>query len=509
MKNHISSILATILAAVAVSCTDAGTYEFASLYEGLQFDMPRVERPQIPSRNVCITDFGGVGDGLTLNTKAFADAIDNLVSLGGGRITVPEGMWLSGPITLKSGIELHLEKNAVLMFDPDMDLYQIIDTNFEGQDMQRCISPINAYKVKDIAITGEGIIDGNGQAWRELKMFNCPPTVWKARVASGGVLSNKGDVWFPDEGYKLARENSNGFNKPNDDLDKLFIKRFLRPVLVSIRECENVLLEGCTFQNSPAWNLHPLFSKNVIIKDVTVRNPAWSVNGDGLDIDACENVILTGTSFDVGDDAICIKSGKDEDGRRHAVKCRNLLISDCTVYSGHGGFVVGSEMSGGVENIRISDCVFNGTDVGLRFKSTRGRGGVVKDIWIDNIRMKDIINDAVIFNLYYGGKSVSEMKAQGVNAGGVGDIPEVDETTPQFKDIHVSRVICNGAASAIYINGLPEMPVSGMDFTDCIFKAAKGVEINHARDICLTGVKVITPDGEGIIRNDVENLTVK
>ena len=218
MKNHISSILATILAAVAVSCTDAGTYEFASLYEGLQFDMPRVERPQIPSRNVCITDFGGVGDGLTLNTKAFADAIDNLVSLGGGRITVPEGMWLSGPITLKSGIELHLEKNAVLMFDPDMDLYQIIDTNFEGQDMQRCISPINAYKVKDIAITGEGIIDGNGQAWRELKMFNCPPTVWKARVASGGVLSNKGDVWFPDEGYKLARENSNGFNKPNDDL---------------------------------------------------------------------------------------------------------------------------------------------------------------------------------------------------------------------------------------------------------------------------------------------------
>ena len=125
MKNHISSILATILAAVAVSCTDAGTYEFASLYEGLQFDMPRVERPQIPSRNVCITDFGGVGDGLTLNTKAFADAIDNLVSLGGGRITVPEGMWLSGPITLKSGIELHLEKNAVLMFDPDMDLCSV------------------------------------------------------------------------------------------------------------------------------------------------------------------------------------------------------------------------------------------------------------------------------------------------------------------------------------------------------------------------------------------------
>ena len=123
--------------------------------------------------------------------------------------------------------------------------------------------------------------------------------------------------------------------------------------------------------------------------------------------------------------------------------------------------------------------------------------------------MKDIINDAVIFNLYYGGKSVSEMKAEGVAAGGTGDIPKVDETTPQFRDIHVSRVICNGAASAIYLNGLPEMPVSGMDFTDCIFKASKGIEINHARDISLTGVKVITPEGDSIIRNDVENLTVK
>ena len=229
MKHFIQNILAAALATIAVSCTGGKTYEFASLYEGLQFDMPRVERPRIPSRSVCITDFGGVGDGLTLNTKAFADAIDKLVSLGGGRITVPAGMWLSGPITMKSGIELHLEKNAVLMFDPDMDLYPIIETNFEGQDMKRCISPINAYQVKDIAITGEGIIDGNGQAWRELKRFNCPPKLFDSRVAGGGVLSDKGDVWFPDEGYKLARENSNGFNKPNDGLDLQFIKRFLRP----------------------------------------------------------------------------------------------------------------------------------------------------------------------------------------------------------------------------------------------------------------------------------------
>ena len=196
-------------------------------------------------------------------------------------------------------------------------------------------------------------------------------------------------------------------------------------------------------------------------------------------------MILSGSSFDVGDDAICIKSGKDEDGRRHGKACRNLLISDCTVYHGHGGFVVGSEMSGGVENIRVTGCRFIGTDVGLRFKSTRGRGGVVKNIWCDHIYMKDIVSYGVIFNLYYAGVAATDMPE-----GRVEPEVEVDETTPEFRDMHMSDILCSGAAQAIFINGLPEVPVRNIGFKDCSFTARKGAEVNFAEGVTFENVTV-------------------
>jgi polygalacturonase len=255
--------------------------------------------------------------------------------------------------------------------------------------------------------------------------------------------------------------------------------------MVSFRECERVLLEDCTFQNSPCWNIHPLWCKDVVVRNITVRNPHYSANGDGIDIDACENVILTGSSFDVGDDAICIKSGKDEDGRNHARKCRNLIISDCTVYHGHGGFVVGSEMSGGVENIRVTGCRFIGTDVGLRFKSTRGRGGLVKDIWCDHIYMKDIVSYGVIFNLYYAGVAATDMAE-----GGGADLLPVDETTPEFRNFRFSDILCAGAEQAIYINGLPELPVNHIAFENCKFTARKDVEVHYAEEVTFEDVTV-------------------
>ena len=204
-------------------------------------------------------------------------------------------------------------------------------------------------------------------------------------------------------------------------------------------------------------------------------NPSWSQNGDGIDIDACYGVYLHDSHFDVGDDAICIKSGKDEDGRRHGRACSNLLIENCTVYAGHGGFVIGSEMSGGVHDVSVKNCTFIGTDVGLRFKSQRGRGGVVRNINIENIYMKDIIGDAIIFNLFYAGKPATEADKDG-NAEA---IPQVDETTPEFRDIRISNIICNGAGSAVYVNGLPEMPVSNLSIKDCIFRAKKGIETHN------------------------------
>ncbi|MCR5710284.1 MAG: glycoside hydrolase family 28 protein [Bacteroidales bacterium] len=449
------------------------------------FSMPEVQLPRIPERKVLITDFGGIGDGVTLNTEAFARAIGHLSDKGGGVLEVPAGIWFTGPIALKDKIELRVTRDAVIVFSTDQDLYPIIDTNFEGLDVRRCLSPIHAEGAHDIAITGGGIIDGSGDAWREVKKRKVSSDQWKAIVARGGLVSEKGDVWFPDEGYAKARATAGSLNYPDPSLDENEIKTFLRPVLVSLRECERVLLEGCTFQNSPCWNLHPLYCKDVTIRNITVRNPHYSANGDGIDIDACENVVLTGSSFDVGDDAICIKSGKDADGRRHARKCRNLLISDCTVYHGHGGFVVGSEMSGGVENIRVTGCRFIGTDVGLRFKSTRGRGGLVKDIWCDHIYMKDIVTYGVIFNLYYAGVAATEL-----DGSAKADIQPVDETTPEFRDMHISDIVCNGADQAIFINGLPELPVSGIGFTDCVFTAKKGAEVNFARDITFDNVIV-------------------
>ena len=470
--------------ALLCSC-DKECKRLDSLYEGLPFAMEKVALPDIPKRSVCLTDFGGVGDGAFMNTEAFARAIDALVQKGGGRLVVPAGIWRTGPIALQSRTELHLEADAMVVFDTDQDLYPIIDTNFEGLDVRRCTSPIHAEGAHDIAITGRGIIDGSGDAWREVKKVKVGDTQWEELVAGGGVLSDDGKVWFPDEGYKKARLSAGTLNLPDPSLDENEIKTFLRPVLVSLRECERILLQGVTFQNSPCWNLHPLWCRDLVVEDVTVRNPHYSANGDGIDIDGCEGVILVGSSFDVGDDAICIKSGKDEDGRRHARTCRKLIISDCTVYHGHGGFVVGSEMSGGVEDILVRDCRFIGTETGLRFKSTRGRGGVVKDIWCDHIYMKDIVTYAVIFNLYYAGVAATELAD-----GQVEPIVEVDETTPEFRDMHFSDILCSGARQAIYINGLPEMPVRGISFQSSRFFADEDVTLQNAGDVTFSNVIV-------------------
>jgi len=447
--------------------------------------MEEITLPEIPSFEVNLEDFGAVGDGVTICTDAFRKAFETLESKGGGHLNVPDGIWFTGPIELKDNTDLHLGENAVIVFSSDQDLYPIIDANFEGLDMRRCLSPIHAEGAKNISITGGGIINGSGDAWREVKKRKVGDDQWKDILKKGGVLADDGSAWYPDEGYKKARLTAGSLNRPDPGLDENEIKTFLRPVMVSLKECENILLEGVTFENSPAWNLHPLWCRNLTIRNITVRNPHYSANGDGIDIDGCENVYLSGSSFDVGDDAICIKSGKDEDGRRHARTCRNLIIENCTVYHGHGGFVIGSEMSGGVENILVKDCTFIGTDVGLRFKSTRGRGGLVKDIWCENIYMKDIISYGVIFDLYYAGVAASDMPE-----GRESDLVPVDETTPEFRDIRFKGIVCSGAKQAIYINGLPEMPLKGLEFRNSIFTSEKPAEISNSEPIVFDNVTV-------------------
>lgn len=489
---------------LAVSCA-SGAGEFDYLYEGLPFEMGMVSRPQIPDFSVNLLDFGGVPDGTTLNTEAFAAAMDELSSRGGGHLIVPAGVWRTGPIGIKSNIDLHVEHDAVVVFDPSRELYPVIRTSFEGLDTRRCESPIHADGEKNISITGGGVFDGSGESWRMVKKSKMTESQWKKQVASGGVLSEDGTAWYPDEGFVIAMKSAN-MNDPDPSLPDSLVKSFLRPVMVSLRNCENVLLEDCLFQNSPAWNIHPLLCKNLIIKDITVRNPEYSQNGDGLDIESCTDAVVVGSTFDCGDDGICIKSGKDADGRKRGVPCKGLIVDGCTVYHGHGGFVVGSEMSGGVQNMKVSNCRFLGTDVGLRFKSKRGRGGVVEGIWIDSIYMTDIVTETVLFDLFYMGKSA-------VEAAGDEQVEEpafpVDETTPAFRDIHISNVVCAGAARAMYFNGLPEMPVSGIDISDCVITSRKGIEIRWSDNVALRNVKVTPQTGEPLVTSHVNNLTVE
>ena len=505
---HTLMILAA--AAMTACCADKAC-EQADVYANLPFEMPKVELPSIPDREVSIVDFGAVGDGITLNTEAFAAAIDNVAEQGGGTVNVPDGIWFTGPIVLKDNIELHLSNHAMILFSPDQSLYPLTEIIFEGLNTWRMQSPISARGVKNVAITGGGVIDGSGDAWRMVKQSKVTEGAWKKLVASGGIVD--GTNWFPTESYYRGQkgatdQNVNENMKTKEDFEP--IRDFLRPVMVAIHNCDNVLLQGVTFQNSPCWTVHPAICTNLTIDGVTVRCPAYAQNGDGLDIESCKNVLVINSSIDAGDDAICIKSGKNEDGRKRGIPCENVVVDNCIVFHGHGGFVVGSEMSGGVKNVSVRNCTFSGTDVGLRFKSTRGRGGVVENIFIENITMNNIVTDGLLFDLFYGGKSASEALADG-DEGEASDMPfkPVDETTPAFRNISIKDVRCNGARRAMLFNGLPEMNVENVSVENAWFYTSTGAQINESTNVELKNVTIVPTQGPALAINNAKNVTTE
>jgi polygalacturonase len=462
-------------------------------FEGIEFDMPAIQEPEIPDFEVNIRDFGAVEGGQVLNSKAFADAINAVSEKGGGRVVVPAGIWLTGPIILKSNLELFTESGAVVIFSENKDLYPVIETSFEGLDTWRCISPIYGKNVENVAFTGHGVWDGSGDAWRFVKKSKLTASQWKELVASGGVLNDKKNEWYPSEQFKKAQESAN-MNVPAGLTTKEeyeAIRDFLRPVMVSIQNSKRVLFDGLTFQNSPAWCIHPLMVEDLVVRNLTVRNPWYSQNGDGIDIESCKNVLVENCNFDVGDDAICIKSGKDEDGRQRGVPSENLVIRNNIVYHGHGGVTVGSEMSGGVRNMHVSNCTFMGTDVGLRFKSNRGRGGVVENIFISDVRMTNIPSNAISFNLFYGGMSVSEMLASGKTEG-LAQAEPVTEKTPQFKNISIKNIVVKGAQQAVILQGLPEMKLENVTMTDMLLEAENGFSIVDAENVKIEGIELFT-----------------
>lgn len=479
-------------------------------FEGIEFEMPDISEPEIPDYTVSITDFGAVNGGKVLNTKAFAEAIDAVTEKGGGKVVIPAGVWLTGPIILKSNLELHAEAGALIIFSENKDLYPLVYTSFEGLNTWRCMSPIYGVNLENIAFTGKGVWDGSGDAWRFVKKSKVTESHWKKLVKSGGVVNKDGDEWYPSEQYLEAVSGPADQNVRSDlktKEDFMAVRDFLRPVMLSIQNSKRVMLDGPTFQNSPAWCLHPLVVEDLIVRNVTVRNPWYSQNGDGLDVESCKNVLVENCSFDVGDDAICIKSGKDEHGRERDVPCENLVIRNNIVYHGHGGVTVGSEMSGGVRNMHVSNCTFIGTDVGLRFKSNRGRGGVVEGIYISGVQMKNIPTFAISFNLYYGGRSASEMLEEG-GGGNRSDAEPVSEETPQFKDIEISDVVVDGANQAVLLQGLPEMNLENVKLSNMVLSADMGITIADATGIEMNNVQLETKDGKAIAMYNVKDVAI-
>lgn len=485
-----------------------------NLYAGLPFDMPRVEQPAFANNEVNIREFGAVSDGATLNTRAINDAIQAVNAKGGGKVVIPEGLWLTGPIELLSNVNLYTEPNALVVFTGDFDAYPIIATSFEGMETRRCQSPISARNAENIAITGHGTFDGSGDSWRPVKKEKLTAAQWDKLVKSGGVLDASKKIWYPTAGSLKGAMACKMFNNPEGietDAEWEEIKPWLRPVMVNIVKSKKVLLEGVTFKNSPSWCLHPLSCEHITLNNVKVFNPWYSQNGDAIDLESCKNALIINSVFDAGDDAICIKSGKDEDGRKRGEPCQNVIVKNNTVLHGHGGFVVGSEMSGGVKNIYVADCTFLGTDVGLRFKSTRGRGGVVENIHIENIYMINIPNEPLLFDLFYGGKGAGEEPEEELIKRMKTAVPPVTVETPSFRDIHISNIYCKGSGRAMFFNGLPEMPIKNVSVRNVVItEAQEGAVISQADGVTLDNVRIETIGKEkDILRiKDSKNIKV-
>ncbi|MBC7723044.1 MAG: glycoside hydrolase family 28 protein [Pedobacter sp.] len=416
-----------------------------------------------------VIEYGAKNDSSKLATTAIVKAIDAASKVGGGTIYFPAGKYLTGSIHLKSNITILIDAGAELHFSNNFDDYlPMVESRYEGVDVFSFSPLFYAYKVENIAIKGRGIINGHGQKW------------WAA--AESKNLSQGRNKW------QLLSDSLNKNILLPDDAGQTK-KGFLRPPLFQPMYCNNVLVEGITIINSPFWTITPEFCENVTIHAVTINNPL-SPNTDGINPSSCRYVHISDCHISVGDDCITIKSGKDLPGRTKATPAENYTITNCTMLSGHGGVVIGSEMSGDVKKIVISNCVFDGTDRGIRIKTARGRGGVVEDVRISNIVMKNIKENAFVLDMQY-----SKTKPE-----------PVTERTPRFRNIHYSNITVVNAKNAGFINGLEEMPIENITFTDIDVDAENGFTIQNAKGIAFHNVQVNATKGFAFKIMDASNI---
>lgn len=442
----------SLFAALLPACAALAAYDPAEPIAPIKapFDMPQLQRPAFPSRTFSVADHGAVADGKTKNTQAIAAAIEAASKAGGGRVLIPAGRWLTGPIHLRSNIDLHLAEGATLVFSDDMrDYLPVVFVRSGGIEMYNYSPLIYARGCENVGVTGPGTLDGNSKAWWS----------WAKRETRDGFKA----------GEKGVPVEQRIFGTP---------EAAIRPSFLALIDCKNVLLEGFTIGSGPNWTIHPIYCENIIIRRVNVLTDG--PNNDGIDPDSCRNMLIEHCVFDTGDDCVVLKSGYNEDGRRVGRPTENVVMRHSSSKRGHGGLVIGSEMSGSVRNVYMHDCDFEGTDRLLRIKSRPGRGGVVENVWVERVTGRNLQHEVVILNMDY----TSDKNAI------------VDPAAPIFRNIHVSKVAASGAPVAVRITGMENSLIENVTFTDCAIVSTKGVLATNAKNIRFDRVALAIEKGK-------------
>ena len=388
--------------------------------------LSRINAPRFPNQDFNINDYGAVGNGQTDCTESFSKAISAAHKAGGGRVVVPAGSFLTGAIHLKSNVKLYVSEGAVIKFSVDPEKYlPVVYSRFEGIECMNYSPLIYAFGQENIAITGKGTLDGqagNDNWWR-----------WK-KTQSDDVKDqrNQGETGL------LVQERIFGAGKK------------LRPNMIQPYKCKNILIEGVTIRNSPMWHIHPVLSNNVTVRNVKVIG--HGPNNDGCNPESCRDVLIENCYFDTGDDCIAIKSGRNNDGRRVNVPSENIVIRNCRMKDGHGGVVIGSEMTGGARNIFAENCTMDSPNLerALRIKTNSVRGGTVENVYLRNITIGQVAEAVVKINFHYG-------------EGDTGDYP------PTVRNINLENTTSKKSKYALSISGYDRSPITGIHLKNCTF----------------------------------------
>ncbi|WP_151736971.1 glycoside hydrolase family 28 protein ['Paenibacillus yunnanensis' Narsing Rao et al. 2020] len=407
--------------------------------------MEEIMAPVFPEQLFRAEDFRLPGEGSEDDPGVIQRAVDTCFGQGGGTVIVSAGEWRTGPIHLRSNVHLSVEKGAVIHFsDVFADYLPPVFTRWEGMECYNYSPLIYARDCENIAVTGEGTLNGNGEAWWHWKQLQQTAADKLCYAESEGI---------PVEQRIFGTEQD-----------------ALRPSFIQPVGCTNVLIQGISIHNGPQWTIHPVYCENIIIRKVKVVS--CGPNTDGLNPDSCRNVLIEDSSFETGDDCIAINSGMNEDGWRVNKPCENIVIRNCTMKEGHGGLVIGSGMSGGVRNVYAHHCSISGGDRGIRLKSMRGRGGFVENIRFEQIEINDVREEAVQINMYYGYSTV---------------IPKTD-TPSIFNQIHIQDIAGDGARIAIEIKGLPEQRLSNIELHNIRLRAGNAIVCSDVESIVLKDV---------------------